>query len=68
MCYSNFEDIVDVICVLDVDVIFIEILRSYGEFIDILKYIIYEKGIGLGVYDIYSLCVLSKDEMYKIVE
>ncbi|PFM13718.1 5-methyltetrahydropteroyltriglutamate--homocysteine S-methyltransferase [Bacillus cereus] len=68
MCYSNFEDIVDAIRSLDADVISIETSRSHGEFIDTLKHTTYEKGIGLGVYDIHSPRVPSKDEMYKIVE
>lgn len=68
MCYSNFEDIVDAIRALDADVISIETSRSHGEFIDTLKHTTYEKGIGLGVYDIHSPRVPSKDEMYKIVE
>lgn len=68
MCYSNFEDIVDAIRALDADVISIETSRSHGEFIDTLKHTTYEKGIGLGVYDIHSPRVPSKEEMFKIVE
>ncbi|MDM5189713.1 5-methyltetrahydropteroyltriglutamate--homocysteine S-methyltransferase [Bacillus sp. DX4.1] len=68
MCYSNFEDIVDAIRALDADVISIETSRSHGEFIHTLEHTTYEKGIGLGVYDIHSPRVPSKDEMYTIVE
>ncbi|ENQ3104510.1 methionine synthase (B12-independent) [Bacillus sp. 491mf] len=68
MCYSNFEDIVESIRQLDADVISIETSRSHGEFIDTLKEHPYEKGIGLGVYDIHSPRVPSIDEMYVIVE
>ncbi|WP_242225317.1 5-methyltetrahydropteroyltriglutamate--homocysteine S-methyltransferase [Bacillus cereus group sp. BfR-BA-01380] len=68
MCYSNFEDIVEAIRQLDADVISIETSRSHGEFIDTLKEHPYEKGIGLGVYDIHSPRVPSIDEMYVIVE
>lgn len=68
MCYSNFEDIVEAIRQLDADVISIETSRSHGEFIDTLKEHPYEKGIGLGVYDIHSPRVPSVDEMYVIVE
>ncbi|MBG9599650.1 5-methyltetrahydropteroyltriglutamate--homocysteine S-methyltransferase [Bacillus mycoides] len=68
MCYSNFEDIVDAIRALDADVISIETSRSHGEFINTLKHTTYEKGIGLGVYDIHSPRVPSKDEMFTIVE
>ncbi|CAI8792552.1 MULTISPECIES: 5-methyltetrahydropteroyltriglutamate--homocysteine S-methyltransferase [Bacillus] len=68
MCYSNFEDIVDAIRALDADVISIETSRSHGEFIHTLEHTTYEKGIGLGVYDIHSPRVPSKNEMYTIVE
>lgn len=60
MCYSNFEDIVDAIRALDADVISIETSRSHGEFIHTLEHTTYEKGIGLGVYDIHSPRVPSK--------
>ena len=68
MCYSNFEDIVEAIRQLDADVISIETSRSHGEFIDTLKEHPYEKGIGLGVYDIQSPRLPSVDERYVIVE
>ncbi|MGG0278021.1 5-methyltetrahydropteroyltriglutamate--homocysteine S-methyltransferase [Bacillus rhizoplanae] len=68
MCYSNFEDIVEAIRQLDADVISIETSRSHGEFINTLRENPYEKGIGLGVYDIHSPRVPSIDEMYVIVE
>lgn len=58
MCYLDFDDIIDMISVLDVDVILIEMLRSYGEIILIFEEVMYDKEIGFGVYDIYSLCVL----------
>lgn len=68
MCYSNFEDIVDAIRALDADVISIETSRSHGEFIHTLENTTYEKGLGLGVYDIHSPRIPSTDEMYEIVE
>ncbi|WP_369902848.1 5-methyltetrahydropteroyltriglutamate--homocysteine S-methyltransferase [Bacillus manliponensis] len=68
MCYSNFEDIVDAIRDLDADVISIETSRNHGEFIRTLETTTYEKGIGLGVYDIHSPRVPNADEMYEIVE
>lgn len=67
MCYSNFEDIVDMINDFDVDVIIIEYSRSYGGFLDYLKDYLYLKGFGFGVYDIYSFCVLLIEEMYNII-
>ncbi|CAM4035771.1 5-methyltetrahydropteroyltriglutamate--homocysteine methyltransferase [Bacillus manliponensis] len=68
MCYSNFEDIVDAIRDLDADVISIETSRNHGEFIRTLETTTYEKGIGLGVYDIHSPRVPNANEMYEIVE
>ncbi|MCT4533668.1 5-methyltetrahydropteroyltriglutamate--homocysteine S-methyltransferase, partial [Bacillus thuringiensis] len=68
MCYSNFDDIVVAIRALDADVISIETSSSHGEFIDTLKHTSYDKVIGLGVYDIHSPRVPSKDDLYKIVE
>ncbi|MFC5775588.1 5-methyltetrahydropteroyltriglutamate--homocysteine S-methyltransferase [Ectobacillus antri] len=54
MCYSNFEDIIEAIAALDADVISIETSRSHGELIAAFETHTYEKGIGLGVYDIHS--------------
>ncbi|WP_419880556.1 5-methyltetrahydropteroyltriglutamate--homocysteine S-methyltransferase [Peribacillus sp. B-H-3] len=54
MCYSNFEDIMDTIRALDADVISIETSRSHGELIQVFEENTYDKGIGLGVYDIHS--------------
>ncbi|MGQ9333744.1 5-methyltetrahydropteroyltriglutamate--homocysteine S-methyltransferase [Bacillus paralicheniformis] len=68
MCYSNFEDIVDTIEDLDADVITIEHSRSHGGFLDYLEQHPYLKGLGLGVYDIHSPRVPSKDEMLTIIE
>ena len=39
---------------LDADVISIETSRSHGEFIYTFEENTYDKGIGLGVYDIHS--------------
>ncbi|WP_318246391.1 5-methyltetrahydropteroyltriglutamate--homocysteine S-methyltransferase [Rossellomorea aquimaris] len=54
MCYSDFEDIMEAISDLDADVISIETSRSHGELINIFEESTYDKGIGLGVYDIHS--------------
>ncbi len=68
MCYSNFEDIIDAIDTLDVDVISIETSRSHGEFIQTFAEKTYEKGIGLGVYDIHSPRVPTKEEITRNIE
>ncbi|UTI40691.1 5-methyltetrahydropteroyltriglutamate--homocysteine S-methyltransferase [Niallia sp. RD1] len=68
MCYSNFEDIIDAIDALDVDVISIETSRSHGEFIQTFAKKTYDKGIGLGVYDIHSPRVPTKEEITQNIE
>lgn len=63
MCYLKFDEIIDFICVLDVDVIFIEMSRSYGDIIESFEIVVYFLGIGLGVYDIYFFCIFIKEEI-----
>ncbi|CAM3169787.1 5-methyltetrahydropteroyltriglutamate--homocysteine S-methyltransferase [Filibacter tadaridae] len=63
MCYSEFSGIIKSISALDADVISIETSRSHGEIIAAFENNTYDKEIGLGVYDIHSPRVPSKDEM-----
>lgn len=63
MCYSDFNEIIDSISALDADVISIETSRSHGEIIEAFETNTYDKEIGLGVYDIHSPRVPSKDEI-----
>ena len=63
MCYSEFSGIIDSISALDADVISIETSRSHGEIISAFENNTYDKEIGLGVYDIHSPRVPSKEEM-----
>ena len=63
MCYSDFNEIIDAIDALDADVISIETSRSHGELITTFENNTYDKEIGLGVYDIHSPRVPSKDEL-----
>ena len=65
MCYSDFEEIMDAINALDADVISIETSRSHGELIQAFEDNTYDKGIGLGVYDIHSARVPTIEEMNK---
>lgn len=53
----------DAINALDADVISIETSRSHGELIQSFEDTTYEKGIGLGVYDIHSKRVPTIEEM-----
>lgn len=68
MCYSEFEDIIDAIRALDADVISIETSRSHSELISAFEQNTYNKGIGLGVYDIHSPRTPSKDEMITMIK
>ncbi|TMU85996.1 5-methyltetrahydropteroyltriglutamate--homocysteine S-methyltransferase [Bacillus sp. BHET2] len=63
MCYSDFEDIIDAIRDLDADVLSIETSRSHGELINVFEDNTYDKGIGLGVYDIHSPRIPKREEL-----
>ncbi|MCM3717283.1 5-methyltetrahydropteroyltriglutamate--homocysteine S-methyltransferase [Fictibacillus phosphorivorans] len=65
MCYSDFEAIIDAIKALDADVISIETSRSHGELIYAFEENTYDKGIGLGVYDIHSPRVPKLEEVVR---
>ncbi|XBC39772.1 MAG: 5-methyltetrahydropteroyltriglutamate--homocysteine S-methyltransferase [Buchnera aphidicola (Chaetogeoica yunlongensis)] len=54
MCYCEFNDIMDAISLLDVDVITIETSRSDMELLEFFKKFRYPNDIGPGVYDIHS--------------
>ncbi|MFB5265223.1 5-methyltetrahydropteroyltriglutamate--homocysteine S-methyltransferase [Paenibacillus enshidis] len=68
MCYSEFHDIIEAISALDADVISIETSRSHGELIESFEEQTYEKGIGLGVYDIHSPRVPGPEEMTVMID
>lgn len=68
MCYCEFNDFIEPISALDADVISIETSRSHGELISSLQHNPYDKGIGLGVYDIHSPRVPSEAEMLTIMQ
>ena len=68
MCYSKFDEIIDSIRDLDADVISIETSRSHGDIIESFETAVYPLGIGLGVYDIHSPRVPTKEEVVKNIE
>lgn len=68
MCYSEFNDMIDSISAMDADVISIETSRSHGELIASFEEQDYDKGIGLGVYDIHSPRIPAVDEMTANIE
>lgn len=67
MCYSEFGEIIHTISQLDADVISIEAARSHGELIADFEKFSYDKGIGLGVYDIHSPRVPNVEEMERSI-
>ncbi|MNI46777.1 5-methyltetrahydropteroyltriglutamate--homocysteine methyltransferase [compost metagenome] len=68
MCYSDFNDMIGSISAMDADVISIETSRSHGELIASFEEQAYDKGIGLGVYDIHSPRVPNVKEMAVSIE
>ena len=68
MCYSQFEHMVHIIDELDADVISIESSRSHGELVSSFETYEYQKEIGLGVYDIHSPRIPTKEEIREQIE
>jgi 5-methyltetrahydropteroyltriglutamate--homocysteine methyltransferase len=67
MCYCEFQDMIDAIKALDADVISIESSRSNADIIEAFESNVYDKGIGLGVYDIHSPRVPRLDELEGMI-
>jgi len=68
MCYSDFNDIIEQIYEMDFDVISIEASRSKGEIIEAFeKFGKWDRQIGVGVYDIHSPAIPSKEEMKAVM-
>lgn len=68
MCYSEFNDIIDAIGVMDADVISIETSRSKMELLDAFRTYKYPNEIGPGVYDIHSPRVPDVREMVDLLK
>ncbi|WP_416150457.1 5-methyltetrahydropteroyltriglutamate--homocysteine S-methyltransferase [Salipaludibacillus sp. HK11] len=68
MCYSEFHEMIDSIKDMDADVISIETSKSHGKLIRVFETNVYDKGIGLGVYDIHSPRIPKVEEMSKVIE
>ena len=67
MCYSEFNDIIEHIALMDADVITIECSRSQMELLDVFGRFSYPNEIGPGVYDIHSARVPSVDEIVNLL-
>ncbi len=69
MCYSEFNEIIEYIYQMDFDVISIEASRSKGEIISAFeKFKGWDRQIGIGVYDIHSPAIPTKEEMKLVME
>lgn len=68
MCYCEFNDIMDAIVLLDVDVITIETSRSDMELLEFFKDFKYPNGIGPGIYDVHSPSVPSIEWMTELLK
>jgi 5-methyltetrahydropteroyltriglutamate--homocysteine methyltransferase len=68
MCYSEFNEIFDVLTLLDADVITIESSRSGMELLEAFKKFRYPNEIGPGVYDIHSPRIPTAEEMHSLLE
>lgn len=68
MCYSEFNDIIKTIEVMDADVISIETARSGNRLLRIFKEVAYKQEIGPGIYDIHSPRVPSVEEMVEQIK
>ena len=67
MCYSEFNEIVEWIAVMDADVISIEASRSRMELLDAFSLFSYPNEIGPGVYDIHSPRVPPVEEVTELL-
>ncbi len=67
MCYSEFNEIMAAIAVMDTDVISIEASRSQHDILKVMSESKYPSGIGLGVYDIHSPRVPQLEEMASVI-
>jgi 5-methyltetrahydropteroyltriglutamate--homocysteine methyltransferase len=67
MCYSEFNDIIDYIALMDADVITIECSRSQMELLDAFANFKYPNDIGPGVYDIHAPRIPNTEEITKLI-
>lgn len=68
MCYSEFNDIIEYIGLMDADVITIECSRSQMELLDAFVKYKYPNEIGPGVYDIHSPRIPGVEEMISLLK
>jgi len=68
MCYSEFNDIIESVALLDADVVSIEAARSKLDLLAAFVKFEYPNDIGPGVYDIHSPRVPPESEMIELLQ
>ena len=68
MCYSEFDEILDAINALDVDVLSIEASRSGMDLVNPTLKEKYKGAVGPGVYDIHSPLVLEYEDALQRIQ
>lgn len=69
MCYSEFESILRHIWEMDFDVVSIEASRSKGTLVEeFTRFPQWDRQIGLGVYDIHSPAIPSREQVVEVIE
>lgn len=67
MCYSNFDELLDEIAKMDVDVITFEAAKSDFTLLDSINKSSLKAEVGPGVFDVHSPRIVSKEEMKKLI-
>ncbi|WAM33663.1 5-methyltetrahydropteroyltriglutamate--homocysteine S-methyltransferase [Caldicellulosiruptor morganii] len=67
MCYSNFDDLLDEIARMDVDVITFEAAKSDFTILDSIKKSNLKSEVGPGVFDVHSPRIVPKEEMKDLI-
>jgi 5-methyltetrahydropteroyltriglutamate--homocysteine methyltransferase len=63
MCYSDLDDIIDAVTEMDADVLLVEGARSGMRILDVLERHRYPGGVGVGVWDVHSPRVPSREDI-----
>lgn len=67
MCYAEFNDIIEAIAAIDVDVISIEASRSGMELLEVFENFQYPNEIGPGVYDVHSPNIPTREQIVDLL-
>ncbi|ADQ05651.1 5-methyltetrahydropteroyltriglutamate/homocysteine S-methyltransferase [Caldicellulosiruptor owensensis OL] len=67
MCYSNFDELLDEIAKMDVDVITFEAAKSDFTLLDSINKSNLKSEVGPGVFDVHSPRIVSKEEIKKLI-